>query len=95
MTIFYPYEINSTNYNPTTTTFYWRVVSRGAGGGGTAGVVVDDFDTSSGSTLSAGNTTAIYVGVKEQTGTQGTRNFTLEVSTSNTFASNVVTKIFR
>jgi len=95
MTIFYPYEINSTNYNPTTTTFYWRVVSRGAGGGGTAGVVVDDFDTSSGSTLSAGNTTAIYVGVKEQTGTQGTRNFTLEVSTSNTFASNVVTKDFQ
>lgn len=95
MTINYDYDINSTNYNPATTTFYWRVVSRGAGDGGIAGVVVNDFDTSSGSTLSGGNTTTIQVGVKEQTGTQGTRNFTLEVSTSATFASNVVTKDFQ
>lgn len=95
MTINYEYQINSTNYNPATTTFYWRVISRGAGDGGTAGVVVDDFDTSSGSTLSGGNITTIQVGVKERTGTEGTRNYTLQASTSATFASNVVTKDFQ
>lgn len=95
MTINYNYQINSTNYNPATTTFYWRVVSRAADVTGTEGVVLDDFDTSSGSKLSDGNITTITVGVKEQTGTQGTRNFTLQVSTFADFSSNVVTKDFQ
>jgi len=89
MTINYTYVVNSTNYNPATTTFHFRVVSRGAGGGGTAGNVANDFDVSSGTQACTGNTTDIVLGVKEQTGTQGTRNFTLEVADNAGFTGKV------
>ena len=89
MTINYTYTVNSTNYNPAATTWHFRVVSRGAGGGGTAGVVVDDFDVASGTQAMVGNTTDIVLGVKEQTGTEGTRNFTLEAADNASFTGKV------
>ena len=93
MTINYDYQVNSTNYNTATTTFHFRVVSRGAGGGGTTGVVVDDFDTASGTKTCDGNITTITIGVKEQTGTEGTRNFTLEVADNAGFTGKVTKDI--
>jgi hypothetical protein len=89
MTIDYTYTVNSTNYNPAATTWHFRVVSRGAGGGGTAGVVVNDFDVASGTQAMVGNTTDIVLGVKEQTGTEGTRNFTLEAADNASFTGKV------
>ena len=86
MTINYTYTITTSNV-ASGTPIYWRVVSRTAGGGGTTGVVGDDFDTSSGNFTSNGTRTEVVsVGVKEQTGTEGTRNFQLQVSLSSGFS---------
>lgn len=86
MTINYTYTITTSNV-ASGTPIYWRVVSRTAGGGGTTGVVANDFDTSSGNFTSNGTRTEVVsVGVKEQTGTEGTRNFTLQVSLSSGFS---------
>ena len=93
MTINYTYTINSTNF-PSSQNFYWEVISNS--GGANPGTVSSDFDVSSGGPVACtGNATTFEVGVKEQTGTQGTRDFTLRVGTNAGFTGTVVTLDFQ
>lgn len=93
MTINYTYTINSTNF-PSSQDFYWEVISNS--GGANPGTVSSDFDVSSGGPVACtGNTTTFQIGVKEQTGTQGTRDFTLRVGTNSGFTGTVVTLNFQ